>query len=69
LADLINLRLARKNKARNHREQSAAENRDKFGRSKLARNQARANSLRDKAHLDGHKLTDLPIHEHVESKE
>ena len=60
MAELINLRTVRKRKARATREQQAAENRDKFGRSKLAKNQTEISLLREKAQLDGHKLNDTP---------
>jgi len=56
MAELINLRTVRKRKARATREQQATENRDKFGRSKLAKNQQQVKLLRENAHLDGHKL-------------
>ena len=54
-ADLINLRQARKAKARNAKEQQAQENRVLHGRTKAER--AAQGKMSDKAtsHLDGHK--------------
>lgn len=58
MAELINLRTVRKRKARATREQQATENREKFGRSKQVKNQQQITSLREKTHLDGHRLND-----------
>lgn len=60
MAELINLRTVRKRKARATREQQAIENREKYGRSKLAKIQTKTTSLREKIHLDGHRLNDTP---------
>ena len=69
MAELINLRAMRKRKALATREQQATENREKFGRSRLAKNQAKINSLREKAHLDGHELNVVPKPERDENAE
>ena len=60
MAELINLRTVRKRKARAVRKQHAIENREKFGRSKLVKNQQKIELLREKVHLDGHNLNMLP---------
>jgi hypothetical protein len=53
--EIINLRLARKNKARADAEKQAEENRLKFGRSKAEKSlNAAKKDLTDKS-LDGHK--------------
>jgi hypothetical protein len=53
--DVINLRLARKSKARAEAEKQAEENRLKFGRSKIEKKLSAAKkNLADKS-LDGHK--------------
>jgi len=56
LAEIINLRQARKQKARAEAEKTAAQNRISFGRTKAERKLTEAE--RDKAarHIDGHKL-------------
>jgi len=56
LGDLINLRTARKKKAREFSERIADQNRTLFGRSKNQKKAAKLNSQREKAQLDGHKL-------------
>ncbi|PLW75529.1 DUF4169 family protein [Cohaesibacter celericrescens] len=60
MASIINLRQARKSKARVEKEQRAESNRAKFGRTKAEK--AKQNSESDKLnrHLDGHKLTTAP---------
>jgi Domain of unknown function (DUF4169) len=58
-ADIINLRLARKRKARDSADAEAANNRIRFGRSKAERRQTEARSEREQAMLDGHRL-DIP---------
>lgn len=56
MADIINLRQARKNRDRMARETVAQENRARQGRN-LAQKQAdKAARKRDKNHLDGHRL-------------
>lgn len=56
MAEIINLRQARKQKARAEAEKTAAQNRIAFGRTKAERKLTEAE--RDKAarHVDGHKL-------------
>ena len=56
MAEIINLRQARKQKARAEAEKTAAQNRISFGRTKAERKLTEAE--RDKAarHIDGHKL-------------
>ena len=56
MAEIINLRLARKQKARAEAEKAAEQNRISFGRSKAERSLTEAE--RDKAarHIDGHRL-------------
>jgi hypothetical protein len=56
LAELINLRTVRKRKARAVAAQQADANREKYGQSKLVKNQQQVELLREKEHLDGHKL-------------
>ncbi len=56
-ADIINLRRARKAKARAEKEQRAAENRVVFGRSKVERVAAAAEKARDLAAHEGLKLS------------
>ena len=57
MADIINLRRARKAKARAGAQAGAAANRTKFGLTKLARDQAEEQQHRAARKLDGHKLT------------
>lgn len=52
-AEIINLRRARKAKARQTAEQTAAENRVRFGRSKAKRELDRLENERSHRHLDG----------------
>lgn len=55
MSDIINLRLARKRKARADKERQAEENRVRFGRSKLEKLETRALAEREARLLDGHK--------------
>ncbi len=55
MADIINLRRARKDKARTDREMVAAENRLKFGQSKSERKLKDALQHQADQNLDGHK--------------
>jgi hypothetical protein len=55
-ADLINLRHAKKNKARAESEKLAEANRQKFGRSKNEKNLASFEKSRDAEAHQGHKL-------------
>ena len=54
-AELINLRLARKNKARTDAEKQAEENRAKFGRSKAEKSLSSAQQNLSNKSLDGAK--------------
>lgn len=56
MAEIINLRRARKQKVRAEAEKTAEQNRISFGRTKAERNLTKAE--RDKAvrHIDGHRL-------------
>lgn len=56
-ADIVNLRRARKAKARAEKEQRAAENRVLFGRSKIERTAAAAEKARERAAHEGLKLS------------
>jgi len=57
-ADIINLRRARKAKARADKGRTATENRAKFGRSKAERTASDAERRRDARTVDGARLTD-----------
>ncbi len=57
MADIINLRRARKAKARAGAQIAAAANRTKFGLTKRARDQADGQRDRAARKLDGHRLT------------
>ncbi|SHO66290.1 protein of unknown function [Pseudoxanthobacter soli DSM 19599] len=61
MADIVNLRLVRKRKARAEREATAEANRILFGRTAAERGQARSEAESAARHLDGHRLgTDGP---------
>lgn len=55
-ADIINLRQARKARARLEKEDQAQANRLHFGRSKTEKQQTRANNDKEQAKLDAHRL-------------
>ncbi|HTM76025.1 MAG TPA: DUF4169 family protein [Devosia sp.] len=55
MADIVNLRTARKRKARAADAEVAAENRVKFGRTKAEKDLAKAKSDQAAKRLDGHK--------------
>jgi hypothetical protein len=57
MADVVNLRQARKRKARADKDQQAAENRAKFGRTKGETARDDADAARVRRHLDQAKLT------------
>jgi hypothetical protein len=59
-ADVINLRRARKHKARAEKEQQAAENRVRHGRTKAEKDVARLEAEREQGRLDGHALGTRP---------
>lgn len=58
MADIINLRTARKRKARDAKETVAAENRLKFGRTKAEKDLAQARTELDSKRIDAHKRED-----------
>lgn len=58
--DVINLRQARKGRLRAQKEQQAAENRVKFGRTKAERTAEEAEKAVSTVRLDGHKRDDGP---------
>jgi hypothetical protein len=55
MAEIINLRQARKKKARAEKEARAAENRVSFGRSKAEKKLTQAERDKAESHLDSHK--------------
>ncbi|NWG72958.1 MAG: DUF4169 family protein [Parvularculaceae bacterium] len=55
-AEIVNLRKARKAKARAEREAQAAANRLRFGRSKAERSREEAETVRHERSLDGARL-------------
>jgi hypothetical protein len=59
MAEIINLRRARKGKLRTEAETKAAENRVRFGRTKAERMKEEAEAERAITTLDGHKREDL----------
>lgn len=56
-ADIVNLRQARKQKARKDREATAEDNRRKFGRTKAEKQAVEREKSGLKQHVDGHRLT------------
>ena len=56
MGEVVNLRLARKRKAREDREVEAAANRALHGRSKAAKRAEETGRQRSEAVLDGHRL-------------
>lgn len=58
MAEIVNLRLARKRKARAEAVSKADENRMKFGQKKVATDLRRAETKLENDKLDGHKLDD-----------
>ncbi len=58
MADIINLRMARKAKVRGDAEAAAAQNRAKFGRSKAEKVGAARDAARAEQRLDGAKRED-----------
>lgn len=55
MADIINLRTARKQKARAEKEVQASQNRVIFGRTKAEKQKAEAEQRLAEKHIDGHK--------------
>ncbi len=60
MAEIVNLRRARKDKARAGKEARAVENRTRFGRTKAEKHRAEAERDRAEIGLDGKKLEDDP---------
>ena len=58
MADIINLRSARKAKARAERDQAAAENRRRFGRTKAEKERDAAEAERAEKRIEGHRRDD-----------
>ena len=58
MADIVNLRRARKAKARSEKEAEAEANRAKHGTAKPVRDLARARGEKAKHDVDAHRLTD-----------
>lgn len=58
MAEVVNLRLARKRKARAEAASKADENRAKFGQKKVVTDLRRAETKLEKNKLDGHKRDD-----------
>lgn len=58
MAEIINLRRARKDRARVAREKTADENRVRFGRTKAEREQAEQNAALAERRLEGHRRID-----------
>ena len=58
MAEVVNLRRARKTKARNQKEKAAADNRLRFGVAKRERDLAAARSEKASQEIDAHKLDD-----------
>ncbi|MHA7777492.1 DUF4169 family protein [Roseibium sp. M-1] len=55
-AEIINLRIARKDKKRQDKDKAAEDNRRKYGRTKAERDAARKRRESLEAHVDGHLL-------------
>ena len=60
MAEIINLRRARKSRSRAEREDRAASNRLKFGRLRADRATSEADKRVADRHLDGHRLSEAP---------
>ena len=60
MAEIVNLRRARKGKARAEKDARAAENRTQFGRGKAEKRATKAERGRAETALDGKKLEDDP---------
>lgn len=56
MGELVNLRRARKDRDRRRREDDAAENRVKFGRTKVEKLTAKAQDELEAKRLEGHRL-------------
>ncbi|PHR59196.1 MAG: hypothetical protein COA47_09510 [Robiginitomaculum sp.] len=60
MSELINLRQARKQKARTDKQKTAATNRAKFGQTKAVRQASEKDRQNQKCHLDGHYVDKNP---------
>ena len=60
MAEIVNLRQTRKDRARAAKDARAAENRNRFGRAKAEKGGAEAERVRSETRLDGKKLEDDP---------
>lgn len=60
MAEIINLRQARKAKKRDARETAAAENRAKFGRTKAEKQKSLQEAESAQRHIEQHELNDDP---------
>lgn len=60
MAEIVNLRMARKAKARSEAEKQAQANRALHSQTKAARKAAQADAARSIRLLDGHRLDDKP---------
>ncbi|WP_084620081.1 DUF4169 family protein [Devosia chinhatensis] len=58
MGEIVNLRMARKQKVRSAKEVEAEANRLKFGRSKAEKRLLLAETNRAEKHIDGHKRED-----------
>ncbi len=58
MADIVNLRTARKRKARDAKDALAAENRVKFGRTKAEKDLNKAKAALETKRIDAHKRDD-----------
>lgn len=67
MADIINLRQARKAKARAEAADKAAENRVRFGRPGAERKLEAAKKALDKKRHEGHRLTETPAPDETEA--
>lgn len=63
MAEIINLRMARKQKARADKEAQAAQNRISFGRTKAEKQQAAAEKALADKRIDGHRREEVDGHE------
>jgi hypothetical protein len=54
MAEIINLRTARKNKVRTEKAATAAQNRAKYGRTKTEKLKEATEKSRSEQHVDGH---------------
>jgi hypothetical protein len=58
MAEIVNLRMARKRKARTEKDAEAEANRRKFGQTKAERDRQAAEKQLAERRIDGHKLED-----------